>query len=62
MNVEESEKAVANGTRVRMNYATGGRNHGEGRVYGYSIVPVLMIELDDGTRTTWRHDLCEVVE
>lgn len=62
MSPEEASAVVGSGKRVRMNYATGAGHHGEGIAYGYSLVPVLMIELPDGTRTTWRHDLCEVIE
>lgn len=49
------------GKRARLNYATGGEPHAEGQVLGYSEVPMILIETDDGRQIWWRHDLTETV-
>ncbi len=59
MTPDEAMRAVGSDAVAR---DTQGGVHGEGRVISYSIVPTLTIERADGTRFSWRHDMCEAVE
>lgn len=45
------------GKDVDMVYATSDGTHGRGRVIGYCDAPTYIVELPDGTRTSWRADL-----
>lgn len=50
------------GTRVLVTAFGGsdGSPYATGRVIGYSIAPELVLEVGDGSRVHWRHDLCRV--
>ena len=49
------------GKTVKANYATGGTFE-RGRIIAYCPQHSYIIERDDGTRFSWRCDLCEVLE
>ena len=49
------------GNKVKANYATEG-TYGRGRIIAYCPQPTYIIERDDGSRFSWRCDLCEVLE
>lgn len=58
MNREQAMRAVTDEAQVVARYGTG-MEMGRGRVIAYSIVPTLLIEAEDGTRFSWRHDMVE---
>lgn len=61
MTPEECNQAVVDGSRVLLRYGNGDENT-RGRVFAYSIVPVIHIVTDDGVRMTWRRDMAELID
>lgn len=60
MNVEQAKKAVAQLSRVRLNWS-GGQQYAEGRAVAYSVVPMVLIQTDSGEKIWWRQDMAECV-
>jgi hypothetical protein len=54
---EDEAKSLVGGRAVARTRQ--GDEHGRGRVISYSIVPTFTIERDDGSRFSWRFDMCE---
>ena len=61
MTPDDCAKAVSTMQRVKIKSASPmiPEPHAEGRVLAYSIVPMVLIETDEGERIWWRHDLAE---
>lgn len=53
---------LRDGTRVNAFNGHGFGIHATGKVIAYTDRPTVVIEADDGTRTTWIADLCEPVK
>lgn len=60
MTEEEARQAVLEEhTEVIAWDAATGDEYGRGVAIAYSMVPTLTIRREDGTRFSWRHDLCD---
>lgn len=60
MTPDQAWTAVAEQATVRLRDGQGGA-YAEGRIIAYSIVPTVLIELPNGERVSWRHDMAEVL-
>lgn len=51
------------GKRVRLNWASpvDQQPRAEGRLVAHSLVPMVLIETDDGEMVWWRHDMAELM-